>query len=80
MPLPIQPSTPPTTVFKNFTRLLEREPGRQQHSIPFKPQRLPEASLESLVGEESDETVSAAKGDDDLMSQDINATGPEAQP
>ncbi len=41
MPSRIQP--PPTTAFKKFTRLPDREPGKRQHGYPFKPQRLPEA-------------------------------------
>ncbi|WP_268247416.1 hypothetical protein [Litchfieldella qijiaojingensis] len=43
MPSPIQHTTPPTTAFKKFTRLPDREPGEQQHGYPFKPERLPEA-------------------------------------
>ncbi len=44
MPTPIpHPAPPPKTAFKKFTRLPDREPGKQQHGYPFKPQRLPEA-------------------------------------
>ncbi|MDI5891557.1 hypothetical protein [Halomonas rhizosphaerae] len=64
--------TPPT--FETFTRLPGREPGEQQHGYPFRPQRLPEAPLETIPEEELDEpTKRAAEGGDDLMSQDINA-------
>ncbi|MDI5986663.1 hypothetical protein QLQ85_17865 [Halomonas sp. M4R5S39] len=78
MPSPIQYANPPTTAFKNFTRLPDREPGKQQHGYPFKPERLPEAPLATLPGEGLDEPARrTAGGDDDLMSQDINAIGPE---
>lgn len=78
MPLLIQPSTPHAPVYEKFTPLPEREPGEQQHGFPFPPPRLPEALLVAHVSEEIDESVSAAKGDDDVMSQDINAIAPEA--
>lgn len=78
MPSPIQHTPPPTTVFNNFTRLPDREPGEQQYGYPFKPQRLPEAPLATLPDEELDEPARrAAEGDDDLMSQDINTIVPE---
>lgn len=78
MPFPIQHTPPPTIAFKKFTRLPDREPGEQQHGYPFKPERLPEAPLATLPGEALDEPARrAAEGDDDLMSQDINAIVPE---
>ncbi|MCH4564213.1 MULTISPECIES: hypothetical protein [Halomonas] len=78
MPSPIQHTTLPTTAFKKFTRLPDREPGEQQHGYPFKPERLPEAPLATLPDEELDEPARrAAAGDDDLMSQDINAIVPK---
>ncbi len=76
---PIQHTTPTSPTFKAFTRLPDREPGEQQHGYPFKSQRLPEAPLAPLPGEELDEPARrAAEGDDDLMSQDINAIDSEA--
>ncbi|PMR70084.1 hypothetical protein [Halomonas heilongjiangensis] len=78
MPSPIQCTIPPATAFKKFTRLPDRAPGEQQHGYPFKPERLPEAPLATLPGEEFDEPARrAALGDDDLMSQDIDAIAPE---
>jgi hypothetical protein len=75
MPSPIQHTPAPKTAFKKFTRLPDREPTEQQHGYPFKPHRLPEAPLETDLEEEPEEPVRrAAEGDDDLMSQDINAT------
>lgn len=74
MSSPVQYSTPTTPRFESFTRLPGREPGEQQHGYPFRPERLPEAPLETFPEEEVDEpTKHATEGDDDLMSQDINA-------
>lgn len=73
MSSPIQPAAPTTPIFNTFTRLPGREPGEQQHGYPFKPQRLPEAPLETFPEEELGEPAKhAAEGDDDLMSNDIN--------
>jgi hypothetical protein len=75
MPSPIQPTSPNTIVFKTFTRLPDRTPGKQQHGYPFKPERLPVAPLATLPDEPAPR---AAEGDDDLMSQDPNATVSDA--
>jgi hypothetical protein len=74
--LPTSQHPAPTTAFyTTFTRLPGREPGEQRHGYPFKPERLPEAPLGTPPDEELDEPVKhAAEGDDDLMSDDINAT------
>lgn len=78
MSSPIQHDTPFSPAFKQFTRLPNRETSEQQHGYPFKPQRLPEAPLATLPGETLDEPPErAAEGDDDLMSDDINAIAPE---
>ncbi|WP_163558610.1 hypothetical protein [Halomonas sp. NO4] len=75
----LQHDTLPSPAFEQFTRLPNRETSEQQHGYPFKPQRLPEAPLATLPGEKLDEPPKrAAEGDDDLMSNDINATAPEA--
>lgn len=73
MSSPIQHTAPATPSFHTFTRLPGREPGEQQHGYPFKPQRLPEAPLETVPPELDEPDSGAAEGDDDLMSQDINA-------
>ena len=73
-----QHPAPSSTRYTTFTRLPGREPTDQQHGYPFKPHRLPEAPLETDLREEPEEPVRhAAEGDDDLMSQDINATAPD---
>lgn len=74
MPTPIQYNAPTAATFTTFTRLPDREPGEQQHGYPFSPQRLPEAPRETPARTPPEEPEKhAAEGDDDLMSQDINA-------
>ncbi|AMC99715.1 MULTISPECIES: hypothetical protein [Halomonas] len=74
MSSPIQPPAPANT-FKKVTRRPDQAPGEQQHGYPFKPERLPEAPLATPPDEALDEPAPrAAEGDDDLMSQDPNAT------
>ncbi|MBB3184387.1 hypothetical protein FHR95_001948 [Halomonas fontilapidosi] len=74
MPIPIQHDAPATPTFTTFIRLPDREPGEQQHGYPFSPQRLSEAPSEMPARTSPEEPdVLAAEGDDDLMSQDINA-------
>lgn len=70
MPTPIQYNAPTTATFTTLTQLPDREPGEQRHGYPFSPQRLPEAPRETPAKEP---VKRAAEGDDDLMSQDINA-------
>ncbi|MGM0702889.1 MAG: hypothetical protein ACQEUG_10880 [Pseudomonadota bacterium] len=77
MTSPLQKATPPSPAFEQLTRLHSRETSEQQHGYPFKPQRLPEAPLATPPDEALDEPDKhAAEGDDDLMSQDINAIDP----
>ncbi|MCG6657620.1 hypothetical protein HOP52_07575 [Halomonas campisalis] len=79
MPHSIPHTAPPPEAFTTFTRLPDRAPGEQQHGYPFKPERLPEAPLKTPPEEQLDEPVRhAAEGDDDLMSQDVNASVPDA--
>ncbi len=81
MPTPIQHTAPTHTPFTTFTRMPDREPGEQQHGYPFKPERLPEAPHQPPAEEELDAPARlAAEGDDDLMSQDINASASSLDP
>jgi hypothetical protein len=74
MPTPIQHTAPTNATFTTFTQMPDREPGEQQHGYPFSPERLPEAPHETPARTSPEEPDRhAAEGDDDLMSQDINA-------
>ncbi len=81
MTTPIQNPTPrsgpDTGMFSQFMHVGDREASEQQHGYPFKPQRLPEAPVTPAPDKSAIEPdVQAAEGDDDLMSQDVNAIAP----
>ena len=78
---PIQNPTsqpgPDSGLFTHFVHLGDKEASEQQHGYPFKPQRLPEAPATPAPDKSDIEPgVQVSGGDDDLMSQDINATTP----
>ena len=68
---------PTAASFTAFTRLPDRKPGEQQHIYSFTPRRLPEAPAEETLVAPARR---AAEGDDDLMSQDINASASSIDP
>ncbi|CAM3589182.1 hypothetical protein [Halomonas lysinitropha] len=75
MPIPIQHNAPTAPMFTAFTRLPDCALGEQEHGYPFTPQRLPETPRGTPVRTTTEEPERrAAEGDEDLMSQDINAT------
>ena len=79
MTTPIQSSmpqpAPDSGMFSHFVRLADKEASEQQHGCPFKPLQPLEAPVTPPPDKSTIEPgVQVSGGDDDLMSQDINAT------